>query len=118
MRFNKNKTNQLREILHHYGYLNQYEKTEEECHEFLVALGKIKNFEYDAKNGRFKSKCSSVKQIMEMFDDYLEEMADLLIMLEQNILTLDSFNSERLNAIIEAKINRTIERIKSEPKND
>ena len=81
----------IKRIAKHYGFRHQLTKATEECGEFIAALSKLANDEGSRK-------------------DVLEEMADVLVMLEQARYFLNIDSSE-LHKAMEAKINRQIRRM-------
>lgn len=81
----------IKRIAKHYGFCHQVNKTVEECGEFIAALSKLANDEGSRK-------------------DVLEEMADVLVMLEQVQYFL-CINSSELHKVMEAKVCRQIRRM-------
>ncbi len=77
-------------ILEHYGFEAQQEKLVEECEELIKAA-----------QG-------------EDYDSFIEELADVAIMITQMAMSLDENQQEQFNAIVDLKLSRTIQRIKSE----
>ena len=82
------------EIMNHYGYEAQIEQFIEECAEAIQAAQKCK---------RHRSK--------ENLDHFHEEVADVIIMGTQMYNFLDT---EKIDRIIEQKLDRQIERIRKE----
>ena len=81
----------IKRIAKHYGFHHQVIKTVEECGEFIVALSKLTNGEGNRA-------------------DVLEEMADVLVMLEQMQYFLN-IDSALLHKIMETKVHRQLERM-------
>ena len=80
----------LETILEHYGFDAQQEKLVEECEELIeAALG-------------------------EDYNNFIEELADVSIMISQMVMSLDKDQQEQYDAMIDLKLSRTIQRIKSE----
>lgn len=80
----------LETILEHYGFDAQQEKLVEECAELIeAALG-------------------------EDYNNFIEELADVSIMISQMVMSLDKNQQEQYDAMIDLKLSRTIQRIKSE----
>lgn len=77
-------------ILDHYGFDVQQEKLVEECEELIKAA-----------QG-------------EDYDSFIEELADVAIMITQMAMSLDENQQEQFNAMVDLKLSRTIQRIKSE----
>lgn len=85
------------EILHHYGVQEQRRQLVEECAELIQAVSKLHRADYrDAGHA---------------FDNFLEELADVEIMVEQMKQTLSPSELDRLGRIETAKINRQLRRI-------
>ena len=81
----------IKHIAKHYGFQHQVKKTTEECGEFIVALSKLANDEGSRK-------------------DVLEEMADVMVMLQQMQYFL-CINPSESHKTMEAKVHRQIERM-------
>ena len=81
----------IKRIAKHYGFQHQVKKTTEECGEFIVALSKLANDEGSRK-------------------DVLEEMADVMVMLQQMQYFLN-IDLALLHTTMEAKVHRQIERM-------
>ncbi len=81
----------IKRIAKHYGFQHQVKKTTEECGEFIVALSKLANGEGTQA-------------------DVLEEMADVMVMLEQVQYFLN-IDSGLLHKTMEAKVRRQIRRM-------
>ena len=84
------RTQKCREILEHYGFEAQQEKLVEECEELI-----------EAAQG-------------EDYDSFIEELADVSIMIAQMCISLEPEQYEQYEKMLEFKIERTIERIKNE----
>ena len=78
------------EILEHYGFEAQQEKLVEECEELI-----------EAARG-------------EDYDSFIEELADVTIMIAQMNLALTDEQSEQFESMINYKLARTLDRIKAE----
>lgn len=81
----------IKHIEKHYGFQHQVKKTIEECGEFIVALSKLANDEGSRK-------------------DVLEEMADVMVMLQQMQYFLN-IDLALLHTTMEAKVHRQLERM-------
>jgi NTP pyrophosphatase (non-canonical NTP hydrolase) len=81
----------IKYIAKHYGFHHQLTKTVEECGEFIVALSKLANDEGSRA-------------------DVVEEMADVMVMLQQMQYFLCIDLSE-LHKAIDVKVKRQIERM-------
>lgn len=81
----------LRSIAEHYGYERQREQFVEECSEAILAVQKCKR----GKSGAF--------------ENFKEEVADVLIMAEQ---MRQFIGTEEIDRIIDAKLHRQIERMR------
>ena len=81
----------IKHIVKHYGFQHQVKKTTEECGEFIVALSKLANDEGSRK-------------------DVLEEMADVMVMLQQMQYFL-CINQYELHKAMETKVRRQLERM-------
>ena len=90
----KSEDSRIIQIANHYGYTAQREQFEEECGEAIVAAQKCK------RDGSMKA-----------FNDLCGEVADVLIMARQMRLLM---SPSLIDAIIESKLDRQIERIADE----
>lgn len=81
---------QCTEILKHYGFEAQQEKLVEECEELI-----------EAAQG-------------EDYDSFIEELADVTIMIEQMLISLEPEQLEQYKKMLDYKLGRTLERIKNE----
>ncbi|MBE6855856.1 MAG: hypothetical protein E7500_00285 [Ruminococcus sp.] len=77
-------------ILVHYGFAAQQEKLVEECEELIEA----------AQN--------------EDYDNFIEELADVTIMISQMVMSLNQEQQEQYNEMIDFKLDRTLRRIESD----
>lgn len=77
-------------ILDHYGFAAQQEKLVEECVELIKAA-----------QG-------------EDYENFIEELADVSIMLVQMIMSLNEARQEQYTAMVDFKLSRTLQRIESE----
>lgn len=82
----------LVEIARYYGFDSQLNKTIEECGELIKAISKY-------KGSRFKS---------EYLDNLEEEVADVLIMINQLRILI---SKEKIDEIIEYKLDRQLKRM-------
>lgn len=96
------------EILQHYGVKDQQRQLVEECAELIQAVSKLHRVSKPHMLQKER------KQIA--FHNYLEELADVEIMVEQMKQTLTPKERDRLTQIITAKINRQLRRIAQEGK--
>ena len=86
----------IKDIANHYGVVHQSKKAIEEMSELTKALCKLdENPALDSRNKRY-------------LDDVMEEIADVIVMMEQLKLF---FGQNRIEEIIDLKIDRQIERI-------
>lgn len=83
----------LKRIEDHYGIFNQRDMLVEECAELIQAISKCKRGEPGG------------------YDNFLEEMADVQIMLDQ---MYDYVGRDRILAIMGEKISRQLKRIEEE----
>ena len=88
------------EILKHYGVNSQRRQLVEECAELIQAVCKMNR--------------ATQQESGNAFYNFLEEIADVEIMLEQTKQTLTPQERDRLAQIITAKINRQLRRIARE----
>ncbi|MCM1271625.1 MAG: hypothetical protein NC247_13555 [Ruminococcus flavefaciens] len=87
---NEKRLEKLEAILEHYGFDAQREKLVEECEELI-----------EAAQG-------------EDYNNFIEELADVSIMILQMVMSLDKDQQEQYDITIDLKLSRTIQRIKSE----
>ena len=90
-----------RTIFEHYGLDNQFRILQEECAELIQAASKYLRAQ------------EAGKPIAQSKAALLEEVADVMIMVEQ---IKGIFTGTALNAMLESKLNRQIGRIRSENK--
>ena len=93
------KSKKLEKILNHYGFENQREILVEECAELIQAVSKLKR-----NNQRIS-------------DNFIEELADVSIMIEQMKLSLCDKEKEKFKTFKREKILRQILRISDKPLN-
>lgn len=86
----------IKEIAFHYGFTNQANMLCEESAEFMVALNKLRRGDDNA------------------YENVKEEVADVLIMTRQLRILLGADDIDR---IVDAKLNRQLQRIKEEENN-
>lgn len=86
----------IKEIAFHYGFTNQANMLCEESAEFMVALNKLRRGDDHA------------------YENVKEEVADVLIMAHQLRILLGADDIDR---IVNAKLNRQLQRIKEEENN-
>lgn len=77
-------------ILVHYGFATQQDKLVEECEELIEA----------AQN--------------EDYDDFIEELADVSIMISQMVMSLNEEQQEQYDEMIDFKLDRTLRRMQSD----
>lgn len=82
----------IMKIAYHYGFDSQLNKTIEECGELIKAISKY-------KGSRFKS---------EYLDNLEEEVADVLIMINQLRILI---SKPKIDEIIEYKLDRQLKRM-------
>jgi NTP pyrophosphatase (non-canonical NTP hydrolase) len=87
---NEERTKKCKEILDHFGFDAQQDKLVEECDELI-----------EAAQG-------------DDYGNFIEEMADVTIMLTQMFLSLDEEQRKKFDETIDYKLDRTLKRIKSE----
>lgn len=88
-------------IFHHYGVDNQRRQLCEECAELIQATIKLDRM---TENG---------KPNMEAYSHFCEELADVMIMIEQIRQTV---SANLVNSYIEQKLDRQMKRIEEENK--
>jgi hypothetical protein len=93
------------DIINHFGYRDQLKKLHEECFEFIEAVDNYEDLMSFVKE-------PTSHDIDLMRDFIIEEMSDMLILLTQFIARYHIKKSE-LDVIMDYKIHRTQERIKS-----
>lgn len=86
------------EILKHYGILTQRQQLVEECAELIQAACKL-------QRGVFPDELETAQH------NFIEELADVEIMVEQMKQTLTPMEIDTFNRIETAKINRQLRRI-------
>ena len=91
----------LQKIADTYGYESQREMLVEECSELIQAVQKLKRVDNSGDAERIDKATSA----------YLEEMADVSIMLEQMRYMLTPRLTRELDSYISKKLDRQIERI-------
>lgn len=91
----------IKEIMNHYGFESQIEIFIEECSEAIQAVQKMKR----AKESTEYAECC---------ENFIEEVADVLIMGEQMKRFI---GAEAVELVIENKINRQLKRIEEERRN-
>lgn len=101
----------IKTIIEHYGYARQLDKLVEESAELIVAIKHI-----DAEMHPHLSESEALQNFL----NFLEELADVKIMVSQVEYFLekenpDSFEQYKQN--IEFKLNREIKRIKTQQEN-
>lgn len=93
----------LLKIINNYGVTNQLKKLNEECYEFIEAVGEYRDVEVYIKTPAYEFHRKHM----------IEEFADVMVMLEQFKAYYELDNQEIMD-IMEYKINRQIDRIKGE----
>jgi len=94
-------------IAEHYGYENQREQLIEELSELILSAQKVKRAKRDIEENQLTE--SRKKTFYDAQNNFIEEIADVEIMICQIKYFL---GKENVNAVIERKINRQMERIK------
>ena len=94
-----------KDIMNHFGVRNQMRKLNEECYEFIEAVDNYEDVINFVKNASKHD-----KELVREF--VIEEMGDMLILLTQFVAKYDIKKSE-LDYVIDAKLQRTKERIKN-----
>lgn len=84
---NKAQRLKCRTILDHYGFENQQNKLVEECEELI-----------EAASG-------------DDYENFIEELADVTIMIQQMYLSLSLEQKSQYHDMIETKLNRTLQRM-------
>ena len=90
----------IKKIANYYGYESQREQFIEECAEMIQASQKCK-----------RTDIQNAQQYRERFDNFQEEVADVLIMAQQLRYLL---GARDIDDIIDKKLDRQIQRIKDE----
>lgn len=93
-----------REIIEHYGVENQFGIHMEECAELIQAISKC--------NREFKYYCAPSYMVDER-DHLIEEMADVIICIEQ-LKEIYDISDELLGVVIKRKVDRQIRRMKDD----
>lgn len=94
-------------IANHYGYENQREQLIEELSELILSAQKVKRAKRDIEENQLTE--SRKKTFYDAQNNFIEEIADVEVMIYQMKYFL---GKENVNAVIERKINRQMERIK------
>lgn len=94
----------IKKIADYYGYESQREQFIEECAEMIQASQKCK-----------RTDIQNAQQYRERFDNFQEEVADVLIMAQQLRYLL---GARDIDDIIDKKLDRQIQRIKDESETD
>ena len=97
----------IRKIADYYGFDEQSRQLAEECAELIVAVNKAYRLQKINICPFFDEVAMERKNA---FNDVIEEIADVTIMLEQ-IKCLLQISDTDINKIIEQKLNRQLERI-------
>lgn len=90
-------TNTCAQILNHYGFNNQREILVEECAELIQAVSKCK------------------RNNVNVSDNFIEELADVSIMIEQMLAGLDAAELVKYRVYIKRKLGRQVKRIAGKP---
>jgi NTP pyrophosphatase (non-canonical NTP hydrolase) len=98
----------IQQIADTYGFEQQREMIVEECSELIQAVQKLKRADNSGDAERIDKATSA----------YLEEMADVSIMLEQMRYMLTPRLKQELDSYISMKIDRQIERIEQAKKQE
>lgn len=86
-----------KEIIDHYGFDNQLDQLMEECGELIVSIAKSKRYE-------------SADVCVDHYDNLIEELADVKNLIEQLELA-DDYTGQGIEAMIDHKVNRELDRI-------
>ena len=104
----------IKKIARHYGYEAQSRQCIEEMAELTQAINKY--WRKDLQCG--KHPCNPWDGYMpdgsKEYQNILEEIADVQIMLEQMKFLLDPLNVERIDDIVEQKLDRQLRRMEEE----
>lgn len=100
----------LWKIIEHYGINNQQRKLEEEVFELQEAIMELQHYEEYACDFDYQTTLKKQKEHI------AEELADVLVMLEQFRLYY-GLSCEEIAKIFWSKVDRQLERIKNERKN-
>ncbi|MGN0574653.1 MAG: MazG nucleotide pyrophosphohydrolase domain-containing protein [Ruminococcus sp.] len=87
---NDKRIEKCKAILEHYGFDAQQDKLVEECEELIKAAQS------------------------EDYDSFIEELADVSIMISQMVMSLDQEQQEQYDLMIDFKLDRTLRRMKVE----
>lgn len=91
----------IKQIADHYGYNSQREMLIEECSELIQAVQKLKRAEAT----------DDAESIEKATDSYLEELADVAIMVEQMHRLMSLEQVGKFNDNLTSKLDRQIDRI-------
>ena len=71
---------------------------------------------FDAKQDKLVEECEELIKAAqgEDYDNFIEELADVAIMITQMIMSLDEEKLIQYNLMVDFKLNRTLQRIESE----
>ena len=97
-------------ILKHYGVKNQRRQLVEECAELIQAICKYERIVKD----RDIIPSEDIINFKNAKYDMAEEIADVLIMIEQIKMTMGADGRRDIEELIEFKLDRQLERIKKE----
>lgn len=103
----------LLKIINHYGVNNQQRKFEEEVFELQEAI-----FQYNAQKEVCEIVGCSKPHISKCKEHLAEEIADVLNLIEQFMYYYDIDFNEQVLEIKHLKVNRQLERIENEGKNE
>lgn len=109
MNFNHEELKILQAVINRYGEENQLDMAIEEMSELTKAICKYKRA---VKERERDICCSTAKNVIFAKNDIMEEIADVLIMLEQLMMIFDC--KQVVSAIASEKIRRLKERIDGE----
>lgn len=101
---NAEQQKKCKRILDHYGAANQRLQLIEECAELIQAINKYNR----AMNDIFAGSCDVVRAK----NNIAQEVADVLIMIEQITTALFKDDKSFIDEMIEYKLNRQLQRIK------
>lgn len=96
-------------ILDHYGAENQRKQLTEECAELIQAVCK-----YDRVTNGNNGAAGLIPAVLNARNNIAQEIADVLIMIEQLEIALFGYDRTPVEDAIDFKLNRQIDRIRKE----
>ncbi len=104
----------LLKIINHYGVNNQQRKLQEEVFELQEAIYDYENTYYEPYTDSIEERSVSEEEQKEPLREHIaEELADVMVLLEQFKLYYD-ISSEEITNIFWSKVNRQLDRMKEE----